>query len=75
MPDITMCEGGSCPKKNECYLYRALPSPQMQSYMMPPYLEMKVRGKSEKYFECVSFVHIQSHHRVKDLEREDDATN
>jgi len=32
LPDLTMCEGGECPLKEECYLYRAKPSEYRQSY-------------------------------------------
>ena len=31
MPDITMCKNEACPKKEECYRYKANPSEQ-QSY-------------------------------------------
>ena len=32
MPDITMCQNQSCGKKDQCYLYRAIPSQYRQSY-------------------------------------------
>lgn len=32
MPDITMCEGGSCKIKEECFRYTAEPNPYRQSY-------------------------------------------
>jgi hypothetical protein len=32
MPDISMCAGGNCPKKQDCYRYTAKPSQYMQSY-------------------------------------------
>jgi hypothetical protein len=32
MPDITMCMGGDCPLKQDCYRYTANPSPYLQSY-------------------------------------------
>ena len=31
MPDICMCNGKGCPKKEECYRYRAVPTPHFQS--------------------------------------------
>ena len=38
MPDITMCKGTNCPKKNECYRFLATPSEYRQSYFIdPPY--------------------------------------
>ncbi len=37
MPDITMCAGGVCPKKQDCYRHTANPS-QLQTYFVnPPY--------------------------------------
>ena len=36
MPDITMCTGGECSKKDTCYRYRAWPSRQRQSYFIVP---------------------------------------
>jgi len=39
MPDITMCHGLECPKKEKCYRYKAIPG-MMQSYFTnPPYKE------------------------------------
>lgn len=32
MPDISMCSNGNCPLRTLCYRYRAVPSPQGQSY-------------------------------------------
>jgi hypothetical protein len=34
MPDITMCKGENCPKKETCYRYRAIPSEHRQSYFV-----------------------------------------
>lgn len=36
MPDITMCSGENCPKKNECHRYTAVPGGYMQSYFVTP---------------------------------------
>ena len=36
MPDIAMCRGDGCPRKAECYRYRAVPTPQRQSYFSHP---------------------------------------
>lgn len=33
MPDISKCEGGACPKKNQCYRFLAIPSEGRQSYL------------------------------------------
>ncbi len=49
MPDITMCRGEHCPKKEDCYRYTAAPSLQRQSYFVKPPCE----GKS--YTECEYF--------------------
>jgi hypothetical protein len=36
MPDISMCKGGSCPRKQDCYRYRAIPTSQRQAYFARP---------------------------------------
>jgi hypothetical protein len=35
-PDITMCKGDDCPKRDKCYRYLAEPEPHMQSYFLTP---------------------------------------
>jgi len=35
MPDISMCHGEGCEKKDTCYRHTAKPSPFMQSYIAP----------------------------------------
>lgn len=32
MPDISMCDGTRCVVKEECYRFKATPSPFLQSY-------------------------------------------
>lgn len=32
MADITMCKGEHCPKKSECYRYKAKANPYRQAY-------------------------------------------
>lgn len=34
MPDITMCAGDNCPKKDTCYRSMAVPNPYRQAYFM-----------------------------------------
>lgn len=34
MPDITMCPGNSCPRKQECYRFTATPNEHYQSYFV-----------------------------------------
>lgn len=34
MPDITMCNGNGCPKKDSCYRFKAKPNELWQSYFM-----------------------------------------
>jgi hypothetical protein len=46
MPDITMCKGAGCPKKENCYRYTATPSPHWQSWFM------NVPWEKEKPNEC-----------------------
>lgn len=48
MPDISMCDGGACPKKAECYRFRAIPNPYRQLYFtIVPY---DTWDKTCKYF-------------------------
>jgi hypothetical protein len=47
MPDITMCNGFHCPKKEKCYRYRATPNSYRQSY----FIAAPVKGDGEcEYF-------------------------
>lgn len=36
MPDISMCYGEGCEKKDERYRYKAKPTPHWQSYFVTP---------------------------------------
>lgn len=47
MPDITMCEGGECPHKEQCYRFTAKPNQFMQSYFMEPPIK---DGKCDHYW-------------------------
>lgn len=41
MADITMCFGGGCPMKEQCYRYTAKPDKYRQSYFVGlPYLQL-----------------------------------
>ena len=33
MPDIAMCKNKTCPSRDQCYRYRAVPARDHQSYM------------------------------------------
>lgn len=46
MPDICMCPGGNCPKKESCFRYLADPG-LMQSYFLDPPIE---EGKCQYYW-------------------------
>lgn len=49
MPDITMCEGTGCPRKETCYRFTATPTPMRQSYFsIPP---VKKDGTCHHYWE------------------------
>jgi len=34
MPDISMCIAQTCPSKDKCYRFRAIPNPYRQSYTL-----------------------------------------
>ena len=36
MPDITMCTGEGCKKRERCYRFTATPTPGRQSYFLTP---------------------------------------
>lgn len=36
MPDITMCKGVHCQKRDSCYRFTATPSKYLQSYFAEP---------------------------------------
>lgn len=48
MPDITMCEGTGCPRKESCHRFTATPSEYRQSYFETP--PVKEDGKCEMYW-------------------------
>lgn len=37
MPDITKCNGGNCPIKNDCFRYWSKPSAYQSYFENPPY--------------------------------------
>ncbi len=53
-PDITMCKGDNCPKRQDCYRYTATPCVYRQSYFAKPpctgkyYTECEYFWKDEK---------------------------
>jgi hypothetical protein len=52
LPDISMCLGKSadgkqnCPKREKCYRYTAVPTPEWQAY----FTEMPYKDKKCEYF-------------------------
>lgn len=56
MPDISMCAGGTCPSKDQCYRYRAVPNEYRQSYFMTPPLE---DGKCEYFWSIDGYTRLQ----------------
>lgn len=46
MPDISMCEGTSCPKKDNCHRYLAIPS-QWQSWFAEVPFKVNENGEFE----------------------------
>ncbi len=49
MPDISMCTGGNCPLRLNCYRYTAKPEPLGQSYFgEPPYMLKLMLDSKEK---------------------------
>lgn len=47
MPDITMCHGDRCPRKESCYRHTAEPTPLRQSFFAVP--PVKPDGSCDHY--------------------------
>lgn len=47
MPDISMCDGFGCPKKDLCYRHTAIPSPFCQTYSQ---FRIDKDGRCEDYW-------------------------
>lgn len=62
MPDITMCLGGDCPLKKDCYRYRVNPC-YCQSIMTPPF----------KDGSCEMFYNIDKDFSIRSIEEIDNA--
>lgn len=50
MPDISMCKGGKCPKKDDCYRYTVQPSEVQSYFSMPPYCIILDEFNCDYYF-------------------------
>ena len=51
MPDISMCHGDNCPKKETCYRFMAIPDDLWQSYFI--HSPIKEDGECDHYWEYV----------------------
>lgn len=52
MPDITMCTGVNCPKKETCYRHTAIPNQYRQSYFESPPLELRYLEGAGTRYDC-----------------------
>ena len=59
MPDISMCRNEDCPKKEECYRYRAVPNNWQSWTMFEPV------GREAK---CDYFVPIEKGDKLMEVE-------
>ena len=50
MPDISMCEGGLCPKKEQCYRYTAIPTGMQSFFLYPPFTTLKEGDEICEYY-------------------------
>ena len=59
MADITMCKGGKCELKKECYRFTAIPDDYQAYFIVPPYLsqrdEQGIRIKNPESKDCKHF--------------------
>jgi len=63
MPDITICRNERCPRKMECYRYRAEPNGKWQSYAKFDGGKdcrefIKYRGKRKKRINCINTTYM-----------------
>jgi hypothetical protein len=58
MPDLAMCEGTGCPRKNECYRHMAIATPERQSYFTTPPVNVETG-------ECPEFWAIEPGRRIR----------
>lgn len=59
MPDISMCTGGDCPLKNDCYRYKATPNEYQSYFSYPPYsIDFNIDGTQE--IDCLYFWNIKN---------------
>ena len=49
MPDIAMCRGDHCKRRDKCYRHTAKPSPFAQTFFSVPPVDIKT-GKCEYYW-------------------------
>lgn len=59
MPDIAMCPGDGCTKKQRCYRYRAIPTPRRQTYFATP--PVKENG------DCPEFLELRPNDRLAEV--------
>ena len=57
MPDISMCPGTACTKRNECYRYRATPSEYRQSFFT--IAPMNSDGDCEYFWSIEGYTRLQ----------------
>ena len=60
MPDITMCTGTKCPKKDNCYRFRATANPYRQSYFCVPPFESREDKECEYFWDIKDRIDIYS---------------
>ncbi|MDQ4121683.1 MAG: hypothetical protein M3209_09585 [Acidobacteriota bacterium] len=58
MPDIAMCSRDDCPMKRNCYRYRAVPTPNWQTYAF---------FEPESENECDGFMQIRDGTRTRTM--------
>lgn len=58
MPDITMCKGYNCPKKEKCFRHKAVPTEYWQSYFAENPYDYEIDN-------CLYFIEILITDKVK----------
>lgn len=59
MPDISLCPGNDCPRKETCYRHTATPSKYMQSYFVDPPYEKDNKEECKYYWRIVSMSELK----------------
>lgn len=62
MPDITMCIGGKCPKKQSCHRFTA--EPDLVQSMFAPEVSQTGEGNCEEFWDNYGYSKTSAGHNI-----------